>query len=95
MTYDVNHFIAKFSATKEEDWCAGLFEDHGKECAYGKCGVRDGDFTEEANALYDLFTKHGLSVVDVNDGRDPRYKQSNPLARILAALHDIKAKEGK
>lgn len=37
--------------------------------------------------------KEGERMIQrINNGDDPRYKQKTPRARILAALHDIKAK---
>lgn len=98
--YTVDYFISKFSAIPDNLWNAGeMIDKHGRHCAYGHCGVTDGDIVndtmnEEGKALSDLFYKNGLiphlSVIGVNDGNDKRYKQPTPKQRILAALYDIK-----
>lgn len=92
------YFIEKFEAIPEEKWTVGEYEDGGRCCALGHCGVRAGHpLTPEEDALTMLFLKadaeNTLIVSRVNDGFDPRYPQPTPKQRILAALRDIAAKE--
>lgn len=90
--YDVNYFIAKFSAIPEDKWCTDMYKDGDKYCAYGHCGRGIFDMTVEAKHLSDLFEEIRTPVARINDG-DPGnriYRQSTPKQRILAALYDIK-----
>jgi hypothetical protein len=94
--FTVDYFIAKFEAIAPELWNGGLYvAKDGTRCAMGHCGVMpDNRYKEtpESSALDELFWKHQLIVVAVNDGADSRYIQSTPKQRILAALRDIKSK---
>jgi hypothetical protein len=102
--YDVDFFIRKFEAIPEDQWrSGGIGSATGRRCALGHCGFnyRPADEeTPEAKALAALLppTDAGAMVypfwgpLDINDNRDPRYRQSTPKARILAALNDIKEK---
>lgn len=93
--YDVDYFIAKFSAIPEEKWCSGTYESiEGKRCAYGHCGMKrhllERDIPE-ANSLKELFHKTlGESPAYINDGLVELYPQDTQKQRILAALQDIK-----
>lgn len=100
MTYDKAHFLAKFSATTDDQWCVGEFESaDGRHCAAGLCGARmnrNVQMVPEADALYNLFGQYPVDGESpncylplINDGRDPRYQQPTPKARILAALNDL------
>lgn len=102
MKYDVDYFLKKFDAIPEDDWCAGAFADsNGRHCAYGHCGVyevkEEGCITEistsEGDQLEAMFESSGMHAHLVNDGDTPAYQQPTPKQRILAALHDIKAKQ--
>jgi len=91
--YDVDYFLTKFSAIPDEQWCVGEFAWDGMKCALGHCGeVVPFATTAESQALRWLFD---VSVIAVNDGKDPRYKQPTPKARILAALRDLQEKQQK
>ena len=95
---NADYFIAKFEAIPDNRWCVNTYEGGGiirrKHCAVGHCGVRDFfTTTDEARCLYQVFGD--LMVTAVNDGRHPGYPQPTPKQRILAALRDIKAMEGK
>jgi len=91
-TYNADYFIAKFEAIPEEMWTTKTFlNDQGQCCALGHCGARDGtNMTAEGEALLDLFSAFPKGVVSTNDTPS---LHSTPKQRILAALHDIKAKE--
>lgn len=101
MNYDVDHFINKFSGIPDSKWVSGKFgegDPGAPHCALGHCseatdvnGVykTTGD-TEEGHALSHLFATIGTMVPSVNDNRNPKYQQSTPKERILAALNDIK-----
>lgn len=95
--YDVSYFIRKFEAIPEDQWCRGNYEENGSHCAYGHCGVNNGnampnEMPKEARLMGSLFNVINSTVVYVNDGTDIRYQQHTPKQRILAALHDIKMK---
>lgn len=97
MTYDKTHFIAKFSAIPEALWCTELLHSGDACCVLGHC--HNGDErrgpTGECAALIRLFQPaHDFRVfesviADINDGKDDRYGQSTPKARVLAALADL------
>lgn len=94
--YTVDYFIAKFTAIPDEKWCVEKYESKsGERCALGHCGRRPLKGSEEAKALGELFwdRENGLEVPSVNDGRDDRFPQPTPKARILAALEFIKTKQ--
>lgn len=100
--YNADYFIAKFTAIPEELWCENDYEKHnGQRCVMGHCGKdlknEFGD-TEESKALRLLLDptreKNPGHAEDINNGLES-YLQPTPRARILAALNDIKAKEGK
>ena len=92
--YDVDYFIKKFKAIPDEKWCRASFGDAISRCVMGHCGmVTDNGFREtaESEALVGIFNlTHVSEVFPINDGTCPKYKQSTPKARILAALSDIK-----
>lgn len=102
MTYDRAHFIAKFEAIPDERWCVGLLNDVVpgqyllRHCVLGHCtGDWQGYPSFERAGLILLFEpRHLLDSNDcligrINDGKDDRYPQSTPKARVLAALHDL------
>jgi hypothetical protein len=96
MNYDAAYFIKKLKAIPEEYWCTDLFRTaSGECCALGHCGAKESaKDTIEANALYDLFEKHGINVVEVNDGKQrkgKRYVGKTPKVRVLLALSDIES----
>lgn len=97
MNYDVDHFIAKFEGTRDDEWLVGqlMLPDGSKRCALGHCRNSVEAITEESKALAQLFNECDLGVIDVNDGFDRRYPQKSTKQRILAALRDIKEKGKK
>jgi hypothetical protein len=95
--YDVDYFIAKFSAIPAKRWTTRTFDDSfGRRCAGGHCGMRAGDRyfeVPEYRALVGIVSKAlGTFVSMINDGLDPRFKQKTPRGRILAALRLAKKK---
>ena len=97
--YDIDYFIAKFSAIPDELWCIGEFTNtHNPEqhCAYGHCGCTpNNEDNEESDALARLFRDHDLNVASVNDADGSRLAGDfrnipTPKARILAALESFK-----
>lgn len=106
--YSIPYFIEKFTAIPDERWCENAFHDmNDRHCALGFCGIprfpraagrppfmESGDheinpFYAEAKALRDII---GGNVGAINNGTNANYQQPTPKARILAALHDAKAK---
>lgn len=88
--YTVDYFIKKFEAKPDELWCINeLRNQQGQTCALGDCRER-GEF----DALSELFQSNLIGFVSTtNNGNNPKYPQSTPKERILAALYDIKAKQ--
>lgn len=92
-------FLDFFGAIPEDRWCVGSLTGFGEtHCALGHCGatVVQLNYHESpmARALNLLFSNHLYSPVHrINDGWVTRYQQPTPKARILKALHDIKAKQ--
>lgn len=85
----IKHFINKFEATREEEWCTGSFHYLGRHCALGHLGARN-DFssghgrvihTQESEMLCTLFG--GISnTMALNDSHH------SPRGPVIAALHD-------
>lgn len=92
MNYSVDYFINKFESIPDERWTTmNLIDSEGRSCAMGHCGARPkGNTTPESESLRFLMYSLGLGVFAVNDGRDGRFNQPTPKARILAALRDFK-----
>lgn len=98
MTYEIPHFIDKFEATAESDWCMELYERDGRCCAFGHCGARRSNaHTIEAADLSYIFHCAGGSVLMTNDdvcsNTNLGQGESSPRARILAALRWIQKQE--
>lgn len=94
MNYDVNYFISKFEKIPAHKWCTGVWQrvESGQGCAFGNCGVTSSNdiaYIQEAESL-SVLMGGVTSVLKINDGEDPKYKQLLPKQRILAALYDIK-----
>lgn len=90
--YPLKHFIDKFSAIPEDQWCVGMMTDSDcRHCALGHCGVLvDGDVcTEEALALKNIADTYGANIFVINDGKSGTYTQATPKQRILAFLTAI------
>lgn len=92
MNFNRDHFIARFAAIPEDQWCTRTWTDSEKRhCVLGHLPV----LTFEYSALINLFQPEGqhqmgfYRITDINDGMDPRYPQPTPRARILAALKDL------
>lgn len=100
-TYTKEYFIAKFEAIPEELWASGSSgHEDGKKCAVLLCdGVNGGSqfpgMRPEGDALHALFPHSYAdetvcnSITRINDGRNPRYQQPTPKARVIAALRDL------
>lgn len=88
--YGKAYFIAKFEAIPEERWTeCGQYMDHeGRCCARGHLGESNTNTPDSSRALTRLFKGHGY-VTAINDGRDSKYQQPTPRARMLAALRDL------
>lgn len=85
--YDVDYFIAKFSAIPVDKWTTQNFNLGNKSCALGFCGMTSFEkITREAKALGKLFG--GIDKVwIIND--DDSYG-NNPKNRILNRLGVLK-----
>lgn len=99
--YTVDYFINKFKKIPAKLWCVRSYQRADKYCALGHCGARytsddDSEFTEESQALQDLFSSvlhfHAASV---NDGDAGSFKFNSPKKRMLAALQKIKRMQHK
>lgn len=98
MNYDIDHYINKFEAIPEEQWCSWFQKMDGQRCALGHCispvnlgrwHANHATLVEpEAQALYSL--SHGM-IAMVNNGEDPAYQQPTEKQRVLAFLHDLKS----
>lgn len=92
MNYDIPYFIKKFEAIPEERWCSYVLTDGEKHCALGHCGAKATSYKEskEELALQGLRwmdpRPDAYYVADINDGRDPDFRQWSPKQRILAWL---------
>lgn len=87
--YTKQHFVTKFSAHPDDLWWSGSYRNPynaHQQCAQAQCGMDAGVFTAEGRALSDLL---GCSPADINDGKDIRYQEETPRARILAALNEV------
>lgn len=85
----------KFLASiPDEKWGVGSYGTYGGQCcAVGHLGLADrmpysgdlmGDMRRTTRgAVADLL---GVDLTVINDGRDPRFQQPTPKARVLAAL---------
>lgn len=96
MKFDVDYFIAKFTAIPDEKWCRYHLLDQGRSCALGHCGEREVpscepgrlfpmiSVTDESLALSQLFGSREM-VATVND-----LGTGCPKNRILGKLNAIK-----
>lgn len=81
--YDVYYFIRKFAALPDELWgCVAHYTDEGERCSAHYTYTSG----SERRALRNLLDHKPECI---NDGFDPRYQQSTPKKRILAALRDV------
>lgn len=100
--FSIEKFIEKFQAIPDEQWNAGTLVsyDGQRRCAIGLCGCNVGEqWTDEGVALIDIGraacpVNHTgrYAIAAINDGEIPHYQQPTPKARVLAFLHDAKAK---
>jgi|SRR5579872_611192 len=95
----IKFFINKFESIPAERWCVGkLQNDEDRRCALGHTmhgrlqpiSAGWGAAMAETIQLASLFPAR---VAFINNGSDSRYQQPDPKSRILAALHDLLAKE--
>lgn len=98
---DVNYYINKYNTIDDIYWCTGEYTvidgNIIKHCALGHCevGITFSPSTREADNLNILFNEYRLDIVLTNDGKDIRFSQTTPKARILAALEYIKLQQQK
>ncbi len=109
--YTIDYFINKFEAIPDSRWVTGSFENLGRHCANGHCGVSNENYMSPpcealflAEILSPLKKEYWIVIgdspifsvtVSINDGFTPEYQQPTPKQRILAALYDIKAMQAK
>lgn len=93
--YTPQYLIKFFSAIPDERWTVGGRHDcraSGNGCALNHAYVHS---AAAANALIGLFNRSEFHIVDVNDlSTNPRFPQTTPKARILAALAHIEKAQG-
>lgn len=94
--YTVDYFENKFKKINNNRWITGQYYNQNKTkfCILGHCGVTMIKSTHEAMALFKLFKKVTVDIIDMNDGRDEKYRQKTPRSRVLAALRDIRKEQG-
>lgn len=96
--YDIDHFIKKFEAIPEENWCVGHIyrnvNGNEQKCALGHCLTLENGhvvgYPEESLNLSRIVRKYKSDIVDINNGRDSRYTQDSPKKRVLAFFNEIK-----
>lgn len=89
-------FIEFFSAIPDDKWCVRDTGEPGTpRCALGHAfgSVRHNKRSQDLVALFETVDTNCLALVRVNNGDHPDYQQPTPKLRILAALHDIAAKQ--
>lgn len=84
-------FIKFYEGIPEEDWCTEVYEDGFRCCAFGHLGERNDQWSNNGMRLFNLIT----TSISVNDGKNPRFPQPTPKARILAALREVKERMNK
>ena len=102
MNYTIQYFIDKFTKIPQSYWITGMYVSMESRllhidgrlipcCALGHCGCRSGESTEESRALVDLFRRHDLSIICVNDGIDTQFgsTKDSSKARVLCALESM------
>jgi hypothetical protein len=85
----LDDFIAFYESVPENKWCTGNYYEWqtDRRCAVGHILHMEGaEF-----ALSDLIVGQRVSILGLNDGRNPRYQQPHPKLRVLAFLNDLKA----
>lgn len=99
--YDVDFFINFFELIPYNRWITGSFTEDDKHCAVGHI-CNNEEYNEEMRfalckivkavwfSHYPLGNDFYALVIPINDGNHPKYQQSNPRDRILAALYDYK-----
>ena len=97
MKYDLEYFIAKFEEIPSEQWTSGTYlDDKGFMCAYGHCGMREGDIsTKESRAIgkliLDLDESWSYTLADVNDGIGEYSKfGGEPKQRVVNYLKSLR-----
>ncbi|WP_285011232.1 hypothetical protein [Pedobacter faecalis] len=71
MNYTLDYFIEKFEAIPEDKWTTNEFADEqGRCCAFGHCGMRQGLFSDEGEALFEMVPD---GIPDINDNRGGWY----------------------
>ena len=92
----IKHFINKFEATREEEWCIGhLLGKDGSRCAIGMTLDERNAGTEETDLLWRLAQNIPSGPASINDGRHSAYPQPTPRQRVLAWLYDLLKGVGK
>lgn len=101
--YDIDFFIAKFTAIPASKWTIGVLEDdQGRKCALGHCGARmpnqvigyGADFrhTAQSKALRRI-----IPLVECfnDDANNSTGTGKTPRTRVLNVLREIKRKQSK
>lgn len=92
--YNADYFIKKFKAIPRSKWCTLQFDDNlGRHCVMGHCGVGHiSEATKESGNLKRIFSHmgKGYNPYTLNDLIQPRFRQTTPKGRILAALRVAK-----
>lgn len=87
-------FVDFFTGIPDEQWCVGIDWSGEKRCAINHVQK---SMPLELPVLFYLRRPKVLrdagsepeSIMAINDGKDPRYTQPTPKARILAWLNDL------
>lgn len=83
--HKVKALVAKFEAIPDDKWCThAMIDRQGRRCAMGHAYSMAGAAAVIVRAVMSIDTLPSI----VNDGKDYRYQQATPKARIIAALSD-------
>lgn len=97
--FEINDLISYLEKTKETDWIVDRVRmPDGKGCVmshifdFGGGDNRDSKGFTKGSIAWDFFEEVWATtymIYPVNDGTDPRYKQSTPKQRVIAYLKDL------
>lgn len=93
MKYDVDYFIAKFSAIPKNKWTTKKYSDgNGAHCAFGHCGATslNGGNLEAQELEQLIYGAFKYCVPEINDYGTGLVAGKHPRTRILNALKKIK-----
>lgn len=80
--------ISKLSRIPSSKWCVGVAD--GKLCAVNQLHALNEKYDFDRHQIYTAVNdKYNTSLVKINDGLCPQFRQRTPKARTLAALRKL------